>query len=802
MARQKALLVDVNYAFGEKSIIQLYFSNGKEQFVVKDPSFEPYFYVITKGDIEENRKLLEETNLGGVKPRRVEIVERKTSPEKEPEKVLQVFLNSTKDVKPAREHVKELEFVLQKREFDIPFAKRYLIDKGLEPLSEYEVEFNEENELVSLNKLDKPRELRIGAFDLETYFDGGFSNAKKDPIIMASYADFEEQVVFSTKKIAKKYAVQVKDEKELVEKLAEKIRSKKLDILCTYNGDRFDLPYLKDRAEILGVNLRLGADDRAPRLVKKGLDNAVGINGVQHVDAYQLLRILNKFAIVNLIKFDLETVDKALYGEDKEKIQPDEMIKIWNSGKDLERFAEYNRLDSEVTYRIVKDYIPLYVEVGKLVKQTLFDITRAGASQLVESLLLIEAFEKKILVPNKPHEQEVKMRLMRSIKGGFVKEPVPGLHENLAIVDFTSLHPTIMISHNISPDTVGCDHAECKENVSPGKQQFCTKRKGFISETMKELFGRRYELKKSLKDLKKGSKEYTTVHAKQQGMKIILNSFYGTLAFARFRWYSFESAGAVTSWSRQYVKMVAEKAEKAGFVPIYGDTDSAFLKIPEGKTREDVHAFLKKINSELPGVMSLDLDGFYKRGIFVTTKSGEKAAKKKYALIDFDGNLKIVGFEYVRRDWSRIARETQRSVIEAVLSEGNPEKAVRIAKRAISDLKAGSVKKSDLVIFSRLKRPIEKYESIGPHVAAARKAIAKGKALGEGSMIDYVITRAGKSISDRAQLAEFVAEGNYDADYYIGHQVIPAVIKIIRELGYSKEDLIHGGKQSSLAAFG
>ena len=122
--------------------------------------------------------------------------------------------------------------------------------------------------------------------------------------------------------------------------------------------------------------------------------------------------------------------------------------------------------------------------------------------------------------------------------------------------------------------------------------------------------------------------------------------------------------------------------------------------------------------------------------------------------------------------------------------------------KAISDLKEGSVKKSDLIIFSQLKRPIEKYESIGPHVAAARKAMAKGKDLGEGSVIGYIITRAGKSISDRAQLEEFVAEGNYDADYYIEHQVIPAVIKIIMELGYSKEDLIHGGKQSSLAAFG
>ncbi len=69
-------------------------------------------------------------------------------------------------------------------------------------------------------------------------------------------------------------------------------------------------------------------------------------------------------------------------------------------------------------------------------------------------------------------------------------------------------------------------------------------------------------------------------------------------------------------------------------------------------------------------------------------------------------------------------------------------------------------------------------------------------------MIGYIITKNGKSISDKAEIEEFVSEGNYDSEYYISHQVIPAVIKIIRELGYSEEDLIQGGKQSNLSSFG
>ena len=49
--------------------------------------------------------------------------------------------------------------------------------------------------------------------------------------------------------------------------------------------------------------------------------------------------------------------------------------------------------------------------------------------------------------------------------------------------------------------------------------------------------------------------------------------------------------------------------------------------------------------------MELELEDFYKRGIWVTKRSGELGAKKKYALIDYKEKLKIRGFETVRRDW-------------------------------------------------------------------------------------------------------------------------------------------------------
>jgi DNA polymerase I len=62
-----------------------------------------------------------------------------------------------------------------------------------------------------------------------------------------------------------------------------------------------------------------------------------------------------------------------------------------------------------------------------------------------------------------------------------------------------------------------------------------------------------------------------------------------------------------------------------------------------------------------------------------------------------------------------------------------------------------------------------------------------------------VITKTAKSISDKAELLEFAKD--YDADYYINNQVLPSVMKILKELGYEEHDLKFGGKQQSLGSF-
>jgi len=820
---QKAILLDAAYSDeNEVSVITLYVTSKGKNFWLKDKNFHPYLYVIAgKNESEKLAEQIMKMSFGEGKEEKAIKVQKIPAANEGEKEVLKVSFKRVSTLVNARKIFSELG--VEKREYDIPYAKRYLLDKRLEPGNGVEYVPEGEEELLGLNDgegavsgikyssikissikpMEMPFEGKATAFDFETKFSQKFTIGG-EPILMTSIVSGDvlggkqKNRVFSyeTKKI--KGLEILKDEKELLRETQDELNAQN-SFIITYNGDNFDFAYAKERAKKLKQEFLVNGAQ--PKSIRKGLDNAIKLSGIQHIDAYQIMKLMQRTGAVNTVKLDIETVSEKVFGEEKEKVYPKEITEAWESGdeKKLTRLVDYNLKDSITAFKIASEFLPMFIEISKLTSQTLFETTRNSTSQMVEDLLLKEAHFRGIIAPNKPKENEVTQRTMNPIKGAFVKEPIAGLHENIAVLDFASLYPSIIISHNISPDTLNCKHKECKEkNTTPDGTWFCTKEKGLVPEILEKMLKQRLKLKAEYKKKKKEGHDDKVLFAKQWALKIVLNSVYGYLGYPRARWYSRECASATTALARQYIQETISKAEKSGFEVVYGDTDSNFLKMLD-KSRADVEKFLEKVNAELPETMELELDGFYKRGIFVTKKEGG-AAKKKYALMDEKGNLKIVGFEYVRRDWCNIAKETQKRVIEMVLSEGKTKEPVEYVRKVIKDLKEGKVPKSELVVMTLLQRKPKDYTAIGPHVAAVMKAQERGKKIDVGSMLSFIITKGNtkSSISDKAELEEYVNEGDYDADYYIENQVLPAVIKILQEFGYSREDLISGGKQTGL----
>ena len=215
----------------------------------------------------------------------------------------------------------------------------------------------------------------------------------------------------------------------------------------------------------------------------------------------------------------------------------------------------------------------------------------------------------------------------------------------------------------------------------------------------------------------------------------------------------------------------------------------------EAEIQSQKDKFLEFINHDLPEGMELEYEGFYKRGFFVT--------KKRYALIE---NEKIVakGLELVRRDWAPIAKDTQQNILMAILKDGSPEKAREIIKKVIKEIKSGEVAMNDMVIHTQITKKLSDYKQIGPHVVAAQRSIDKGRKIERGSIIRHVIVKGKSPISKRAFPIEDTEKMEYDPDYYLKNQVLPAVSRIMDSLGYSSEELAELAqkeRQSSLDAF-
>jgi len=363
-------------------------------------------------------------------------------------------------------------------------------------------------------------------------------------------------------------------------------------------------------------------------------------------------------------------------------------------------------------------------------------------------------------------------------------------------MDFRGLYPSIIVSYNIDPLTIDKNGDEnCF--ISPTGAKFLKKPLGLIPSVVDWLLDYRIKIKQELKKAEKGSAKYKTLEARSHALKILTNSVYGYTAYPRARWYSRECGESTTAWGRKHIQETIKAAEEAGFKVLYGDTDSLMI-LYEDKNK--VLDFLEKINKSLPEKMELELENFYTRGVFVSKRGGEeRGAKKKYAMLSEDGRIKIRGFELVRRDWSEIAKSTQLKVLEAILREGSKEKAVDIVRKTIQRLREGTVPLEELAIMTQLSKDTREYDIVSPEVSAAKKMIANGMPMEKGSVVSYVITKKGKSVSEKAYPLEMAKD--YDADYYINNQVLPAVMKILKELGYEEYDLKIGGKQKGLGDF-
>jgi len=782
----KFCLLDAGYD-GNK--IKLFGLNDKGESVLVIDTYQSYLYILAKTKAKVIEKLK--------KSRMVEEIEEVTRKiGLEETKLLKVFVDLPQNLFKVRDLIKHSEFLEECYEYTIPFYKRYLIDKEFYPFDWLEVNGEEIKEKDKYKKIIKAESLKkieqnnniphisVLALDIEVV---------DNKIIMLSLVGNNFQKVLTYKKCRKKYCEVLKNEKELLERMIEIINEKDPDIITGFNSDQFDFEIIRERCDEHKIQLKINRDDSGLRNVRRGGASAAQFNGRIHIDLFNFINNI----LAPQLQFEalaLADVSEELLGESKLELSFEELVGSWKEGN-IDYLAEYCLKDSVLTKRLFDMLWPQIIEISKVSGQMPFDSSRLTYGLLVEWFFVRKSSEMKILSPNQPHWNEIqKRRLQQAYKGGYVREPKLGLHDDIAVFDFRSLYPSIIVTFNISPETLNCDC--CKKNgyKVPGmKYHYCRKKKGFIPQLVNQLIDERIGIKNNLKAVKKNSQEWIRLEEQQKAIKILANASYGLYGFAGARWYCRECAESSSAFGRYYIQETMKKAENSGFTVLYGDTDSLMVTSKENFNKKTVD-FLKKINKELPGILDLELQGIYKKGLFVPQKLGQYAAKKRYALIDNQGNVTVRGFEAVRRDWCYLAKTLQHDILRLVLKNREKE-AIEKVKSAVEKVKKREVSLQDLAIRTMLGKPLDEYKATAPHVAVAKKLEKEGHEVRMGMVLSYIITKRKGSISEKAELIDKVTVNDYDIDYYIQNQILSVSLRVLKVLGYDdtyflkKEDL-------------
>ncbi|NNM02274.1 MAG: DNA-directed DNA polymerase I [Nitrosopumilus sp.] len=510
---------------------------------------------------------------------------------------------------------------------------------------------------------------------------------------------------------------------------------KEFPFVVTYNGDEFDLPYLYNRAERLGIK-----NSENPFYMMR--DSATLKEGV-HLDLYRTLsnRSFQIYAFSQkYTNFSLNSVSKALLG--KEKI---------DYGLDFDQLSLYQTAnycynDALLTFELTsfnKDLLMnLLVIIARIGRMPIDDIARMGVSQWIRSLLYYEHRRRNCLIPKREELQRRSEGVLsdavikdKKYRGGLVVEPKEGIHFDVVVMDFASLYPSIIKVRNLSYETVRCSHEECKKNIIEQTNHWsCSKRNGLTSMIIGSLRDLRVNYYKSLSKKEtltdEQRQQYTVV---SQALKVILNASYGVMGAEIFPLYFLPVAEATTAIGRHTILETIKKCEAAEIEVLYGDTDSLFIKKP---TKEQIQTVIEQAKKD-HGV-DLEIDKTYRYCVLSNRK-------KNYLGVTSDGSVDVKGLTGKKSHTPPFIRKLFYELLDVLSKVQTVEDFVK-AKQQISEkiatcgkkVEAKEIPLEDLTFNVMLsKAPSEYTKTIPQHIRAA-KQLETIREIKKGDRISFI----------------------------------------------------------------
>ena len=544
------------------------------------------------------------------------------------------------------------------------------------------------------------------------------------------------------------------------------------DLILGWSLINFDLDYLERRCRRLRIPFQLGRGGESASILQSqraGQQRIAAIPGRVALDGIDNLRA----AFRSFESFSLNYVAHKLLGRGKliadgsDKIE--EIRRLFR--EDRPALAAYNLEDCRLVEAIFAD-TDLIDFCLQRARMTGLPLGRQGGS--------VAAFDN-LYLPRLHRAGAVALDIgARSFDtgspGGYVMDSQPGLYDNVLVLDFKSLYPSIIRTYRIDP--LGMERPG-KEPV-PGflNAQF-SRTQSILPEIITELWRQRDQAKQAQDK------------ALSQAVKIIMNSFYGVLGSSGCRFYNPQLASSITLRGHQIITRSRDWLEQQGYPVIYGDTDSLFVllgaDVGEQQAGETGRRLALELNQwweqqlqreyRLDSFLEVEFETHFIRFLMPTIRGSETGSKKRYAgyVRNSSGEFEVrfKGLESVRSDWTPLARSFQQELYRRVFFNQPYREYVRDTANA---LKAGQLD-DQLVYRKRLRRRLDEYQrNVPPHVQAARKAKKTGR------WISYLITVNGPEPQDNQPSA-------IDYQHYMDRQLAPAADGILHFVGTSFEGI-------------
>jgi DNA polymerase-2 len=570
------------------------------------------------------------------------------------------------------------------------------------------------------------------------------------------------------------------DEKSLLLAFIRYVKKHSPDIFIGWNLIGFDLQFIDQRCQILGIRPAFGVNGESWNI--RSSDNQgryfASIPGRVALDGITLLKVggyhFESYSLNNVSKEILDD-GKLLHGGDRWQ----EIERLHK--EDLNAFVAYNLQDCDLVLRIFKKLKLIELQ------QTRVDLTgipfeqTGGSVASFENLYLPRLHREGWVAPAWTDEDFV------ASPGGFVMSSIPGLYKNVLVFDFKSLYPSIIRTFHIDPlarvvakhgANQTLTHSQAINSLVPGFLGASFNREqAILPALIAELAQARERAKQDKNDIL------------SYAIKIIMNSFYGVLGSNVCRFYHAELASSITMRGHELLARAKHWIEEGGARVIYGDTDSLFVTMNDDQMNpqllgeqicRDINLNLQKWCSEyaqLESHLELEFERVYDRFFMPTIRGQEEGSKKRYAGRS-KGELIFKGLEAARSDWTPLARQFQRTLFEKIFNDENP---VPYIQDTIVRLRSGEY--DELLVYSKqLSRPLASYtKNKPPHVRAAAIVDQKRAELGQPLEFDkgrkrvyYLYQISG--VIPYETTADLV---NLDYEHYIEKQIEPIAESIL-----------------------